>query len=348
MAQVLALLSLLKRLMFKELSSFSSVGSNNFLFCILFIMSADATSGTRRDAFWGTLIFQFVLLVPLLVTFSVDTQHRLPTQRVVSWPLTGTQRLVFTSISFVLNPLFLVLFVGLLLWMGFAIALIFVLLGLMVHVMVFALGHLSSGLTKPRTLRIWGTALTGGGVAQEMWRELTGTLDFWAALLVALGGTLYRLLGRSPEPEAFPILALVVGIAMSTVAQRTFSLDEGRALLRYRLLPIPGWKLLLTQDAILLIPLLVMVSFLSLRTGLAFGLVAITVGRYPSLRQRVNQRRWRFVGGDPRFGVAQVALGGAAGMSAARGGLWAVVVAFLLYAGSVVWGELLWKRSVVP
>jgi hypothetical protein len=86
-------------------------------------------------------------------------------------------------------------------------------------------------------------------------------------------GTLYRLFGRAPEPDAFPMLSLLVGIAMSTVAQRMLRLDEGRALLRYRLLPIAGWKLLVTQDMTFLIPLAVMVSLLSLRTGVAFGLV---------------------------------------------------------------------------
>ena len=90
------------------------------------------------------------------------------------------------------------------------------------------------------------------------------------------------------------------------------------------------------------------VALLSLRTGIAFGLVAIAVGRYPSLRQRANQRRWRFVGGDPRFGVAQVLLGGLAGIGAARAGLWVLAVAFAVYVVSIFWGELLWKRSLSP
>ncbi len=347
MAQVLALLSLLKQLMSKELSSFSALRFNNLLFCILFLMSGSAESGRPRDAFWSTLLFQLVLLAPLLVTFSVDTQHRLPAGRVASWPLTDTQRLWLSSISFVLNPLFLVLFVSLFLWMGLAIALAFVLLGLAVHVAVFAIGRLSFTSRKSVKLGGWGESFRSG-IAKGMWRELTGTLDFWAALLIALSGTLYRVFGRSPQPEAFPILALFVGIAMSTVAQRMFSLDEGRSLLRYRLLPISGWKLLLLQDAIFLIPLLIMVALLSLRTGLAFGLVAIAVGRYPLLRQRVNQRRWRFVGGDPRFGVAQILLGGTAGIAAARVGLWVAAVACFIYVGSVIWGDLLWSRSVLP
>jgi Recombinase len=162
--------------------------------------------------------------------------------------------------------------------------------------------------------------------------------------LIAVSGTLYRLFGRAQEPEAFPILSLFGGIAMSTIGQRMLRLDEGRALLRYRLLPKGGWKLLVTQDMTFLIPLAIMVSLLSLRTGIAFGLVAIAVGRYPSLRQRADQRRWRFRGRRSTFGVAQVILGGFAGIGAARAGLWVIAVAFALYVASIFWGELLWRR----
>jgi len=344
LAQLLALLFLLKKLMLKELSSFSSVRFNNFLFSILFIMSAGLESGEPKEAFWSTLFFQIVLLAPLFVTFSIDTQHRLPPQRVASWPLSCTQRTVLSSISFVLNPLFIVLFFGYLFWMGLAAGLFFVLLAFIVHVMVYAIGRLPFELRTPASLSISRTPLKLGGIAKETWRGLQGTLDFWAALLIAVIGTFYRLFGRPPEPEALPILSLFVGIANSTIGQRMLRLDEGRALLRYRLLPIAGWKLLVTQDMTFLIPLAGMVSFLSLRTGIAFGLVAIAVGRYPSLRQRANQRRWRFVGGDPRFGVAQVLLGGFAGIGAARTGLWVLAVAFALYVVSIFWGELLWRR----
>jgi hypothetical protein len=118
-------------------------------------------------------------------------------------------------------------------------------------------------------------------------------------------------------------------------------------LLRYRLLPIAGWKILVTQDLAFLIPLAVMVSLLNLRTGVTFGLVAIAVGRYPSLTQRANQRRWRFVGGDLRFGLAQLLLSASAGIGAARAGLWVVGVAFAVYLVSIVGGEMLWKRSLV-
>src|SRR6202000_1399479 len=86
---------------------------------------------------------------------------------------------------------------------------------------------------------------------------------------------------------------------------------------------------------------------LGLRAGLAFSLVALAVGRYPSLPQRRGQRRWRFTGGDPRFGIAQVLLGGMAGIGSARIGYSVMAAAFTLYAASVFFGHWLWKRSFV-
>jgi hypothetical protein len=346
LARFLALLVLLKKLTLKELSSFSSVRFNNFLFCILFLMSAGFESRAPKSAFWSTVLFQIVLLAPLLVTFSADTQHRFPPERVATWPLTGTQRLLLSLVSFAFNPLFILLFLGYLFWMGLAAGLLFLLLALIVHGAVYAVCRLPFKIRTPAGLSISRMPLEVSGIAQETWREMLETLDFWTALLIAVSGTLYRLFGRAPEPEMLPILSLFVGIAMSTIGQRMLRLDEGRALLRYRLLPIAGWKVLVTQDMTFLIPLSAMVSLLNLRTGVSFGLVAIAVGRYPSLRQRANQRRWRFVGGDPRFGVAQVLLGGLAGIGAARTGLWVSAVAFILYVVSIFWGEQLWKRSL--
>ena len=337
------LLSLLKGLMAKELSGSSSLRFNNFLFCILFILSAGG--GGPKAQFLSTFFFQLVLLAPLLVTFSVDTQHRLPKDRVAMWPLTGRQRLLLSLVSFAANPLFIVLFFGYLLWMGLAAALFFLLLALIVHTTVFAFDRLPF---KGRIHARFGLARTPvgiAGIAQEMWRGVQGTLDFWVAVLIAVSGTLYRLFGRAPEPEAFPMLSLFVGIALSTVAQRMLRLDDGRALLRYRLLPIAGWKLLLTLDMTFLIPLAVLVSLLSLQTGIAFGLIALAAGRYPSLKQPANQRRWRFVGGDPRFGVAQILLGGFAGIGVERMGPWVLAVAFVIYLASIFWGEMLWKGS---
>ncbi len=343
MAQALAVLALIRKLMSKELSSVSSLGLNNFIFLILFLMAG----GTAKQAFWSTLLFQLLLLVPLLVTFSVETQQRLPSPRVGIWPLTNKTLLLLSIISFTLNPLFLVLFVVFFAWMGIAIALSFLLLGLVIHAAVYGIRHLIAHTGSLPRLRVPRPPSRFGGIAQCTWRELTATLDFWTALLLAICGALYRTLKHHPEPEAFPILSLFVGIAISTVAQRMVSLDEGRTLLRLRLLPLEGWKLLLTQDLSFLFCLAILVAPLNLRTGIAFGLIALAVGRYPSLVQRVVQRRGRFVGGDLRFGLAQVFLGSIAGVEAGRHGIWVVAVTALLYLASLFWGMILWKRLVI-
>jgi hypothetical protein len=328
--------------MSRELSSFSSIGLNNFLFCVIFLMLGN--QGRPRNAFWTTLFFQIVLLAPLFVTFSIDTQRRWPAERTAAWPLTSTQRLFLSSISFALNPLFIVLFIAYLFWMGFAVSLFFLLIGMIVHLAVYAISRLSSRWYPAVSLKISNLPMMLGGVRGQMFRDLTATLDFWAAIALALSGTLYRLFAHTPDRDAFPILALFIGIAMSTTAQRMLSLDDGRASLRYRLLPFPGWRVLMTFDAVFLIVLAAMVSLLNIKTGIAFGLVVLGVGRYPSIAQRVNQRRWRFVGGDFRFGIAQVVLGGIAGIGAARTGTLFLAGSFIFYIASVFWGQLLWKH----
>ena len=133
----------------------------------------------------------------------MDTQHRLPPERVATWPLTGTQRLLLSSVSFALNPLFIVLFFGYLFWMGLAAGLFFVLLALIVHRTVYAVGRLPFKLRTPAGLSISRTPLKVGGIAQEMWRELQGTLDFWAALLIAVSGTFIDCSGGHQSPKHF-------------------------------------------------------------------------------------------------------------------------------------------------
>ena len=234
-------------------------------------------------------------------------------------PLSRTRRIVLSSISFVLNPLFIVLFFGYLFWMGLVAGLVFVLLAFIVHATVFAVGRLPFVLRIPASLSISrapsrsaeSRKRCGGGCREPRLLD-RGAYSCYRNVVWAVG--------RAPEPTAFPVLSLVVGIAMSTIGQRMLRLDEGRALLRYRLLPIAGWKLLVTQDMTFLISLAYHGFTRSYEQALHLAWSLSQFGRYPSLRRRAIQRRWRFVGGDPRFGVAQVLLGGFAGIGAARTG----------------------------
>jgi hypothetical protein len=343
LALLIVLFRLLKKLMSKELASLRSTGFNNFLFIPLVIM---AGTHHRQDAFWSTFLFQLVLIVPLLVACSIDTQHRLPSHRIADWPLTSSQTFLFSIVSFCISPLFLLLLFVMLLWMGVAVAIVFLCLGFTVHLFVYLAARAQASFNRPLRLPIPRPPSKFGGIAQQLWRDLTETLDFWAALLVAIAASAYRVFGQSPNPDAFPILAVIVAITISTVAQRMFSLDDGRASLRLRLLPIAGWKLLLTQDAAFLLVLALLVSPLNLRAGCTCGLVSIAIGRYPSLTQKANQRRGRFVAGDLRFGVIQIILGGIAGIGAVRLGAWPSLAALACYVASLLMGSVLWNRHL--
>ena len=178
-------------------------------------------------------------------------------------------------------------------------------------------------------------------------REVMGTLDFWAALLLAASGAAYRFFDRAPEEDAFPVMAMFVVVAMSTVTQRMLSLDDGRSALRYKLWPVGGWKLLLTQDAVFVLLVSALVAPLSLRVGVSGSLVMIALGRFPSLRQKVKQRRGRFVSGDPRYGLLQVVAGAAAGIGAARVGVVVLAIALGGYGVSLALGARWWKRWVM-
>ena len=151
-----------------------------------------------------------------LVTFSVDTQHRLPPERVATWPLTRSQRLLLSSVSFALNPLFIVLFLWLPVLDGLSRSYIFCSTGTDCPCDGFTSLAVSRFRKLPNTwarLGLSSAPLKVGGIAQEMWQGLHGTLDFWVALLIAVIESLYRLFGRAPKPEAFPMLSLLVGIA---------------------------------------------------------------------------------------------------------------------------------------
>ena len=95
--------------------------------------------------------------------------------------------------------------------------------------------------------------------------------------------------------------------------------------------------------------LAVLVLPLNLGTGLTFGMAAVAIGRYPSLRRYSPQRRWRFVSGDLRFGVSQIVVGMALGIANYRMGWWCFGIAALAYGVSLLAGNRMWERpSSVP
>jgi len=327
----------------RELKGLSSVGLNNLVFSMLFLMQG---SNTKRGAFLNTLLFQIVLFVPLLFAMSADALERVPREREMLWPLTAWQRMGLRVTGVGLNPAFWLLGVGVAGWGGVWAGAGFVVLAVLVQVVVGLVSLMRRGGGSAEPAR-WLPRFPGrlGGVVQVEARHIFRTLDFCAALLLCVMGGAYRAFSKGPQVEAFPILAILVAIALSTYAQRSFGLDGAGGIARYRLLPVPGWRLLLAKDAAYLGVVGLLVLPLGFVPGMTFGLMAVAIGRYPAVRLPVRQRAWRFTGGDVRFGLAQLVVGGLMGIGSAQIGVVFLAVAVVVYGGSVFLGGRWWDRG---
>src|SRR5262249_52290860 len=164
-------------------------------------------------------------------------------------------------------------------------------------------------------------------------RQMFCVLDTYLALVIGLGGGLWRLFCHA-DPDAFPLLSILAALALSTYAQCLFALDGDDGMTRYRLLPIPGWRVVLNKDAAFLGVLLFTVLPLDIPRGIAFGLTALALGRYPAMCVRLRQQRWRFTSGRVLWGVLQSAAGIGTPLP----------IAAVLYAVSLLWAGRDWDR----
>jgi hypothetical protein len=86
-----------------------------------------------------------------------------------------------------------------------------------------------------------------------------------------------------------------------------FGLDGAGGLSRYRLLPLRGWHILAAKDAAFLLVAMLLVAPLAPLAGLGSALVALAMGRRPSVEDPRPQPRWRFSAGtSPVYGVVEV------------------------------------------
>jgi len=343
---VFAILRALARATRRDLGTFGSFKVNNFFFFVATLMYGALNSGLPpRSAYPFLLLLGVLLLFPL----SSDPLSRIPPSRLALWPLGAASRLVLRAVSPALSPV-LWLTVFLMLKSAPALAAAFVALAIAAQV-AMAAGH---GLAR-RTPR-WNPIrflprLPGraGQLVRNNLRAMLCVLDVYVAALLGAAGCLYRLLTRDPEPAAYPILAMLVALALSTYAQGLFSLDGGPGATRYRLLPLRGWQILAAKDAAYLAILLVLVLPLSPLPGLTFGLTTLSIGHFPSVALRLPQRRWRFTGGRAWLGAAQVLIGFTLAFAEAHGGLVYLFVAAAGCTASVAWcgrrWELRFRRS---
>jgi len=269
-------------------------------------------SGLRpRSAYPFLLLLGFLLLFPL----SGDPLARIPAARLALWPLARRGRFGLRVASLALSPVLWVT-VAILSSASAALAAFFVAVAIGAQALV-VLARRPTWTPQARVPPIPGRL---GLLIRKDARQMLTVLDTWVAILLSLGGCGWRAIDRHADPEAFPILAILVALALSTYAQSLFGLDAASGATWYRSAPLPGWKILLAKDAAFLGILSVLVLPLSPLPGLTFGLVALAVGHIPSVFLQMPVERWRFAGGRVMFAFFQAVPAFALGLAERRQG----------------------------
>lgn len=299
----------------RDLGTFAALRANNFfLFVVLLIW------GALQVGLPPVSSYPFLALLALLMLFplAADPLAKIPRARLHSWPLRPSQRLLLRAAALAMSPM-LWIAAGLLLAASKA-ALALIAIPLVTH-----------GIASPRWHPLRRVPTLPGRLAEPIranLRQLLTVLDTYLAILIAIVGQL-----PGVPSDARPILSMLVALAMSTYAQCLFALDGPRT--RYRLLPLPGWQIVLAKDAAYLAVLLLLTARLAPASALAFGLTSLAVGRYPAVVSRLAVERWRFTGGRVFFGVAQSILGVVVGSAVAAYGPVVLAAAAVLWALSV-------------
>jgi hypothetical protein len=325
MARVSAILRALYAAFRRDWKSFGSIAVNNFFPVTLFFL--------RQAGVFLYLIAGAVVLFPM----STDPLRKIPRSRLDSWPLSAGERRLLRLLSPWVNPVTWLL-AGLAVWAvrGRLTAGVWALVAA-----IFLAGFTLSELPVARGVWFWRRVPPFPGPLNQLIRknirEILSTLDFYLALTLTLAATAWRVFGPPLPREAYLQMALLSLLALSSYTQCLFGLDGEGGLSRYRLLPLPGWKILAAKDAAFLAVAVALSLPLAPAAGLGAALVILAFGHGPSVRERREQVRWRFsTGVSLYFGFVQViamAMAGAAVEFASP--------AYLLVCGGV-WGGSLW------
>jgi hypothetical protein len=280
----------------------------------------------------GALIF-FAVIIALVLFFplTADPLRKIPPERLSLWPLTAREHWGLRAISFSFNPVIWLL-AGLLAWKR-------VTLGLWALVAVlFVIGFAAPW----RYMRGRGGAVRWlprfpthlNQLLRKNLRELLATLDFYAALILAIAAAAFRIGGRLPADAFLPITLLVM-LLISTCALSLFGLDGEDGFTRYRLLPLRGWQILAAKDAVFLLVSVLLTAPLNPLAGFAAALLGLTIGHGSSIDRHGDERRWRFQTSHS-FGVSvtQIAVMIAAGATTAGWSALALVPCLAIYAVS--------------
>ncbi|MEP6716856.1 MAG: hypothetical protein ABJC09_14895 [Terriglobia bacterium] len=324
MARLRPILKALATVGKRERKTFGSISTNNFFWVTILLL---------RQA--GTFLYLLAALV-VLFPLSADPLRRIPPERLALWPLSGRDRRLLRVLSPWLNPVTwgLLLLAAWCVWHTESVGVL--LLGLALFGAGFFVPAFSG---EPRYLN-WIPAVGGtlGQLVRKNLREMLLTLDIYVAILLSVAGVAYRMWVRPFPPEALLMITLLIVLALSSYAQCLFGLESDGGMTRYRLMPLPGWRILAAKDIAFLIVILIVTAPLSPIAGLAAGLAALAIGHAPSVDGMREQTRWRFSTGGPLgVGAFQVVAMTGAGVTASRITPLILIPCALACAGSAWW-----------
>ncbi|MGI8745395.1 MAG: hypothetical protein ACR2NN_23040 [Bryobacteraceae bacterium] len=346
MAPLLAILNAVRRAVQRDLGTFESIKVNNFfLFVALLIYGALNSGQPPKSAEPFLLLLGFLLLFPI----SSDPLAIIPAVRLAAWPLTNRQRFALRVTSLGLSPVLWITVFIMVKTASVAVAAAFLTIAIGLQLVMVVSGGIARRDPRWNPFR-YIPLIPGrlGGLIRNNIREMLSLLDPYVAVLVSLAGALYRWLSAHPDPAAFPIMALLVALALSTYAQSLFGLDFGSGMTRYRLLPLRGWEILLAKDIVFLGILIVLILPLSVGSGLTFGLAALAIGHHSSVLLHLPQRRWRFTGGRLLPVGALQAFGGVAlGFAEEQKGVLVLVGTAVGFMVSLFWYGRLWEQQIL-
>lgn len=350
MARLGAILKAISRAIRRDLGTFGQLKTNNFFLFIALLMYSAAESGVAPNSSYQLLLLLFlVMLFPL----SSDPLDKVPPSRLGLWPITGGERFALRLMSLGLSPV---------LWLALAMLIMKRMTPLAPALLTAAVGvQAIAAVGRGAMKRAQGWSLLRyippfpirwlpgklGGLIRLNLRQMLMVLDVYVAVAFSIGGATYFIFGSHPDPAARPILSLLVALAISTYAQCLFGLDRSSsAMVRYSLLPLQGWEILLAKDAAYLELLALLLLPLEPLVGLTSGLVALAVGHHASIKMATPMRRWRFSGSRLFPGLVGGIGGIALGLAEHQRGILFFLAALAMWAASIALYGAIFSRQL--
>lgn len=325
MAWLFAILGTLARVVWRDAKSLRSLATNNFLLFSVYLLG---NAGS-----FVYLVLALVMLFPLCA----DPLRKIPRERLACWPLTRGQSCLLRAASPWVNPMTWVLAAGAIWAMQGVVT-----VGLLAaFVGVFAMSFVLPASPGAAQEFVWRAVprfrLPLAELVLRNFRGLLSTLDFYCAAIFSLSSVIYRAVGQHLPNEALLALTLLVALMLSSYAQSLFGLDGPGGILRHRLLPIRGWRILAAKGTAYLLGIAILTLPLAPLAGVGAGLAALAVGHAPSVRMPRSQVRWRFSTGTLSNGFLQVFAMALAGVGTFRGGPLVLIPCVLGYIVSLLW-----------